>query len=106
MPDDVRIYGLDANPLNEWLAPWLHTVRVTHVAVAKDKVVIVTGGPGGIDGATCRRFADEDAEVAAGTCSGCSMPARRAGRIVNIASDAAFITGEVLSVSGGLTMAG
>lgn len=30
----------------------------------KDKVVIVTGGSGGIGGATCRRFAEEGAKVA------------------------------------------
>jgi LacI family transcriptional regulator len=35
VPDDVRIYGFDDNPLNEWLAPWLNTVRVPHLAYAK-----------------------------------------------------------------------
>jgi LacI family transcriptional regulator len=34
VPDDVRIYGFDDNPLNEWLAPWLNTLRVPHVAMA------------------------------------------------------------------------
>ena len=34
VPDDVRILGFDDNPLNEWLAPWLDTVRVPHLAFA------------------------------------------------------------------------
>jgi len=38
VPDDIRIYGFDDNPLNEWLAPWLNTVRVPHVAYAEAAV--------------------------------------------------------------------
>ena len=34
VPDDIRIYGFDDNPMNEWLAPWLNTVRVPHVSFA------------------------------------------------------------------------
>jgi LacI family transcriptional regulator len=41
VPDDVRIYGFDDNPLNEWLAPWLNTVRVPHLAYAKSAVEIM-----------------------------------------------------------------
>lgn len=58
----------------------------------KDKMAIVTGG----GGATCRRFAEEGAPVAV-----FDIDAQAAERIA-----AAFITGQVLSVSGGLTMAG
>lgn len=28
VPQDLLIYGFDDNPLNEWLAPWLSTIRV------------------------------------------------------------------------------
>jgi LacI family transcriptional regulator len=49
VPDDVRIYGFDDNPLNEWLAPWLNTVRVPHLAYAKAAVEMMealeTGSP-------------------------------------------------------------
>ncbi len=38
VPGDIRIYGFDDNPLNEWLAPWLNTVRVPHVAYAENAV--------------------------------------------------------------------
>jgi LacI family transcriptional regulator len=38
VPDDVRIYGFDDNPMNEWLAPWLNTVRVPHLGFAKAAV--------------------------------------------------------------------
>lgn len=38
VPDDIRIYGFDDNPLNEWLAPWLDTVRVPHIGYAKSCV--------------------------------------------------------------------
>jgi len=30
VPTDLHLYGFDDNPLNEWLAPWLSTVRVPH----------------------------------------------------------------------------
>ncbi|PRY22205.1 LacI family transcriptional regulator [Aliiruegeria haliotis] len=35
VPDDLRIYGFDDNPMNEWLAPWLNTVRVPHIDLAR-----------------------------------------------------------------------
>ncbi|WP_158816472.1 LacI family DNA-binding transcriptional regulator [Methylocapsa sp. S129] len=38
VPDDVRIYGFDDNPLNDWLAPWLNTVRVPHVSFATEAI--------------------------------------------------------------------
>jgi LacI family transcriptional regulator len=49
VPDDVRIYGFDDNPLNEWLAPWLNTLRVPHVSMASaaiDQLLkLKDGGP-------------------------------------------------------------
>jgi LacI family transcriptional regulator len=38
VPGDVRIYGFDDNPLNDWLAPWLNTVRVPHVSFAAEAI--------------------------------------------------------------------
>ena len=38
VPGDVAIYGFDGNPLNEWLAPWLNTVRVPHVSFAVEAI--------------------------------------------------------------------
>ena len=38
VPGDVRIYGFDDNPLNEWLAPWLNTVRIPHAAFADEAI--------------------------------------------------------------------
>jgi len=38
VPGDVRIYGFDDNPLNEWLAPWLSTVRVPTVSFASEAI--------------------------------------------------------------------
>jgi LacI family transcriptional regulator len=38
VPGDVRIYGFDDNPLNDWLAPWLNTVRVPHVSFAGEAI--------------------------------------------------------------------
>lgn len=35
VPAATAIYGFDDNPLNQWLAPWLNTVRVPHVAYAQ-----------------------------------------------------------------------
>lgn len=34
VPDDVLLFGFDDNPLNEWLAPWLSTVRVPYASFA------------------------------------------------------------------------
>jgi len=30
VPDDVRLVGFDDNPLNDWVAPWLSSVRVPY----------------------------------------------------------------------------
>lgn len=38
VPGDLRIYGFDDNPLNEWLAPWLNTVRIPHAAFANEAI--------------------------------------------------------------------
>ena len=38
VPEDVRIYGFDDNPLNQWLAPWLDTVRVPPDVFARETV--------------------------------------------------------------------
>ena len=38
VPEDIRLYGFDDNPMNEWLAPWLNTVRVPHMAYAVETV--------------------------------------------------------------------
>ena len=35
VPEDVAVYGFDDNPLNQWLAPWLNTVRVPHIRYAE-----------------------------------------------------------------------
>lgn len=39
IPDDMKIFGFDDNPLNEWLAPWLNTVRVPHDKMAQSAVL-------------------------------------------------------------------
>lgn len=87
----------------------------------QDQTVVVTGGGGGIGGATCRRFAAEGARVAvldlnleaAAKVAGViplgriGQPDDLPGAVLFFASDdAAFVTGQVLSVSGGLTMNG
>ena len=41
VPEDVRIYGFDDNPLNQWLAPWLDTVRVPPDAFARETVALL-----------------------------------------------------------------
>ena len=38
VPEALRIYGFDDNPLNQWLAPWLDTVRVPPDAYARETV--------------------------------------------------------------------
>ena len=35
VPEEMRIWGFDDNPMNEWLAPWLNTVRVPHSRYAE-----------------------------------------------------------------------
>ena len=35
---DLRLFGFDDNPLNEWLAPWLNTVRVPYRAMASESL--------------------------------------------------------------------
>ncbi|WP_420412210.1 LacI family DNA-binding transcriptional regulator [Roseibium sp.] len=50
VPEDVAIFGFDDNPMNQWLAPWLNTVRVPHVQLALsalDQMEIVQGGETG-----------------------------------------------------------
>ncbi len=34
VPGGLHLYGFDDNPLNEWLAPWLSTIRVPYKAFA------------------------------------------------------------------------
>ncbi|MFN3225113.1 MAG: LacI family DNA-binding transcriptional regulator [Hyphomicrobiales bacterium] len=34
VPDETSVFGFDDNPLNQWLAPWLSTVRVPHLRFA------------------------------------------------------------------------
>ena len=41
VPGDVRVYGFDDNPLNQWLAPWLDTVRVPPEAFARETVALL-----------------------------------------------------------------
>ena len=49
VPEALRIYGFDDNPLNQWLAPWLDTVRVPPDAYARETVAqlgaLAAGGP-------------------------------------------------------------
>ena len=35
VPNDMAVWGFDDNPMNEWLAPWLNTVRVPHTRYAE-----------------------------------------------------------------------
>lgn len=42
VPGDIAIYGFDDNPLNQWLAPWLSTVRVPHVEYAEAAIETMT----------------------------------------------------------------
>jgi LacI family transcriptional regulator len=37
-PEDIEIYGFDDNPMNQWLAPWLNTVRVPTASYARETV--------------------------------------------------------------------
>jgi len=71
------------------------------------RTVVVTGGGGGgggIGGATCRRFGAAGASVAVFDLN--LDAAEAVARCVQASDDAAYITGQVLSVSGGLTMTG
>ncbi|MEM9011839.1 MAG: LacI family DNA-binding transcriptional regulator [Pseudomonadota bacterium] len=43
VPEELPIFGFDDNPLNEWLAPWLNTVRVPHLAYAKSALGTMDG---------------------------------------------------------------
>ena len=35
VPGELGVWGFDDNPMNEWLAPWLNTVRVPHAGYAE-----------------------------------------------------------------------
>ena len=85
---------------------------------ASGEVAVVTGGAGAIGEAVCRRLAADgrrvvvvgerfvDALTRAIPMRRLATPADIAPAIAFLASDdAAFITGQTLSVSGGLTMA-
>ena len=41
VPEDIAIFGFDDNPLNEWLAPWLSTVRVPHLELARRALTLM-----------------------------------------------------------------
>jgi LacI family transcriptional regulator len=41
VPEDIAIFGFDDNPLNEWLAPWLSTVRVPHMELARRALAVM-----------------------------------------------------------------
>lgn len=49
VPNDIKIYGFDDNPLNEWLAPWLNTVHIPHTSFADEAFrqlqMLRDGGP-------------------------------------------------------------
>ena len=64
------------------------------------KIFLVTGGAGAIGAAILRRFAEEGAKL--GVADRNAAGARRLAEELQ----AAYITGQVISVSGGLTMAG
>jgi LacI family transcriptional regulator len=42
VPGALHLYGFDDNPLNEWLAPWLSTVRVPYAAFANSAALAMT----------------------------------------------------------------
>jgi LacI family transcriptional regulator len=41
IPEDLKIYGFDDNPMNQWLAPWLNTVRVPYASYARETVSLL-----------------------------------------------------------------
>jgi LacI family transcriptional regulator len=41
VPGDLHLYGFDDNPLNEWLAPWLSTIRVPYKAFASSAAAMM-----------------------------------------------------------------
>jgi LacI family transcriptional regulator len=41
VPGALHLYGFDDNPLNEWLAPWLSTVRVPYRAFAASAAQLI-----------------------------------------------------------------
>lgn len=41
VPDALVVYGFDDNPLNQWLAPWLNTVRVPAELFAREVVALL-----------------------------------------------------------------
>jgi LacI family transcriptional regulator len=51
VPRDVRMIGFDDNPLNDWIAPWLSSVRVPYrgfgAAIAETLDDIRSGGSPG-----------------------------------------------------------
>jgi LacI family transcriptional regulator len=43
VPQDVLLVGFDDNPLNDWLAPWLTTVRVPVAQIGEAVVATLEG---------------------------------------------------------------
>jgi LacI family transcriptional regulator len=41
VPGGLHLYGFDDNPLNEWLAPWLSTIRVPYKAFAASAAQLI-----------------------------------------------------------------
>jgi LacI family transcriptional regulator len=46
VPGVLHLYGFDDNPLNEWLAPWLSTIRVPYKAFAAMAAQLMDQGSG------------------------------------------------------------
>jgi LacI family transcriptional regulator len=47
VPNDLHLYGFDDNPLNEWLAPWLSTIRVPYKNFASSAATLIESDPAG-----------------------------------------------------------